>query len=237
MVDESGATFTLANGVESVVLGDTTYMLVDQADTTLGNHGGFHSLQAAIDASQNGDKILVAPGTYTEHANYNPNHRPFGRSELHQSAWLAGRQERHYRRRGWARQRHHQCGEHAGDIVASIESDWGTNFYITAPNVTITGLDFEGTDVAYGQGNQGHRQQGDRNRRQQRHIGERRYRRAAPGVPVGSSVYVDELTRAEQPDGLRRRHQRASTSRTTSSPAILSKQAASATAMPPPTCS
>ena len=192
VVDESGATFTLANGVESVVLGDTTYMLVDQADTTLGNHGGFHSLQAAIDASQNGDKILVAPGTYTEHANYNPNTglddpnftNPLGLL-VDKSVTIEGVDG------------HGNVITSAANtqatIVASIESDWGTNFYITAPNVTITGLDFEGTDVAYGQGNQGTVNKVIEIVANNVTLANDDIA-ALPGVPVGSSVYVDELT-------------------------------------------
>jgi hypothetical protein len=186
VVNERGQTFTLANGVESVVLGSTTYMLVDQ------NDGGFQSLQAAIDKSQNGDTILVAPGTYTESANYNPNTglddpnftNPLGLL-VDKSVTIEGVDS------------HGNVINNAADtqatIVASIESDWGTNFYITAPNVTITGLDFEGTDVAYGQGDQGTVNKVIEIVANNVTLANDDVA-ALPGVPVGSSVYVDELT-------------------------------------------
>ena len=68
VVNDGAATTTLT-GVERVVIGTTTYELVDQQGA---NVGGFQSLQAAIDDAQGGEKILVAPGSYTESANYDP---------------------------------------------------------------------------------------------------------------------------------------------------------------------
>ena len=67
VVTDGTITDTLSE-IDKVAIAGTTYDLVDK----FGTAGGFQSLQAAIDAAQNGDKILVAPGSYTESANYNP---------------------------------------------------------------------------------------------------------------------------------------------------------------------
>jgi VCBS repeat-containing protein/parallel beta-helix repeat protein len=49
-------------GVEKVVIGTTTYLLVDQ----FGADGGFQHVQDAVDAASGGETILIAPGTYLE---------------------------------------------------------------------------------------------------------------------------------------------------------------------------
>jgi Ca2+-binding RTX toxin-like protein len=59
-----GETDTLS-GVEKVVIGSTTYLLVDQLGT---NVGGFQHVQDAIDFASGGEQILIAPGSYSESA-------------------------------------------------------------------------------------------------------------------------------------------------------------------------
>ena len=63
----NGTVTDTLSGIDKVDIAGTTYDLVDK----FGAGGGFQSLQAAIDASHSGDTILVAPGSYTETANYN----------------------------------------------------------------------------------------------------------------------------------------------------------------------
>jgi len=59
-----GADVDTLSGIERVLIGTTTYLLVDQ----LGTDGGFQSVQAAINAATGGETILIAPGTYAESA-------------------------------------------------------------------------------------------------------------------------------------------------------------------------
>ena len=68
-VVSNGTTTDTLSGIDQVVIGTQTYELVDK----FGPNGGFQSLQTAIDNSSSGATILVAPGTYTESADYNPN--------------------------------------------------------------------------------------------------------------------------------------------------------------------
>ncbi len=58
-----GASVDTLTGVEKVVIGGKTYLLVDQQGA---NAGGFQHVQDAINAASGGETILIAPGTYTE---------------------------------------------------------------------------------------------------------------------------------------------------------------------------
>lgn len=61
-----GAAVDVLAGVEKVTINGVTYLLVDKT----GANGGFQSIQAAIDAANGGETILVAPGSYTETEEY-----------------------------------------------------------------------------------------------------------------------------------------------------------------------
>ena len=187
----NGAVTDTLSGIDKVDIAGTTYDLVDK----FGAAGGFQSLQAAIDSAGNGDKILVAPGTYTESANYDPvtglddttnGSNPVGLL-VDKSVTIEGVDG--------SGNVITSASSTQATIVSSIESDWGTNFYITAPNVTITGLNFQGTDLEYGQTpeNQGAINKDIEIVANNVTLADD-YVGAASGVVVGSSVYVDELT-------------------------------------------
>jgi Ca2+-binding RTX toxin-like protein len=141
-VTVGGETDTLS-GVEMLAFSDKTVLLVDQ----LGGNGGFHSLQAAIDAASGGDTILVAPGSYTESANYNATDNSNSGSNplgllVNKGVTIQGVDAS-----GHAIT---DAGATEATINSSVESGWGTNFFITAPDVTISGLNFEATDFQAG---------------------------------------------------------------------------------------
>ncbi len=142
----TGAVDTLS-GIDKVDINGTTYDLVDKLGTT----GGFQSVQAAIDSAHSGDKILVAPGTYTESANYdsvtglddsthgaNPVGLLVDKSVTIEGVDASGTVIT-------------DAANTAATIVSSVESNFGTNFYVTAGNVTITGLNFQASDLEGGQ--------------------------------------------------------------------------------------
>ncbi|MEF8761583.1 MAG: cadherin domain-containing protein [Candidatus Accumulibacter sp. UW25] len=139
-VTDGGGTDTL-NGVEKVVIGSITYLLVDKQGA---NDGGFQSLQAAIDAAVGGETLLVAPGAYLESANYNPNNNtndpgfanPLGLL-INKSVTIQGVASNGAPITN--------AGSTAATITSSVQSNWGTNFYVSAANVKISGLRFEGT--------------------------------------------------------------------------------------------
>ena len=184
----NGTSTDTLSGIDKVEINGTTYDLVDN----FGANGGFQSLQAAIDASQNGDTILVAPGTYTESANYDPvtglNDLTNGANPVgllvDKSVTIEGVDSN-------GKPITSASGTQA-TIISSIELDWGTNFYVTAPNVTITGLTFQASDLEDGV------HQGYVNKAFEvvanNFTLENSLVDAASGVPLGSSVYVDELT-------------------------------------------
>jgi hypothetical protein len=67
-VTDAGGTDTLS-GIERVVIGNKTYLLVDKAGA---GTGGYQSIQAAVDAAAGGETILIAPGSYVETEEYVP---------------------------------------------------------------------------------------------------------------------------------------------------------------------
>ncbi len=124
--------------MEKITIGSQTYLLVDPDA-----NDGFTTLQAAIDAASEGDVILVAPGLYLEAASYNPttnlNNFPSNPVGLlvNKSIAIQG-----VTANGAAVT---DTADVVGTIRSTVQSNWGTNFYVTAANVTITGLAFEAT--------------------------------------------------------------------------------------------
>jgi hypothetical protein len=133
------------------------------------------SIQAAIDAASPGNTIFIAPGTYTEQTTYQ------GGSEIglviDKSVKLQGITA------GGALI--NDASQVAAHIVSGAQSNWGTNFFVTAPNVTINGLDF----VAAGQGgevNKAFEVVADNFTLSHSRVG------AAGGIDVDSTVYVND---------------------------------------------
>ncbi len=109
--------------------------------------GDYLTIQAAIDAAVNGDIINVRPGNYTESANYNPEDNSNSGSNplgllVNKSVTIQGVDAT-----GAAITDASVVQAH---VISSVESNWGTNFFVTAPDVTISGLDFEATDLQNG---------------------------------------------------------------------------------------
>jgi len=188
-VVSNGTTTDTLSGIEDVVIAGKTYELVD----TFGTSGGFQSLQTAIDSAATGDTILVAPGKYTESANYDPitgqddtinGTNPVGLL-IDRSVTIKG-----VNGSGGVIT---SASNTQATIISSIESDWGTNFYITAPNVAISGLTFQASDEEYGQNpeNQGIVNKAIEDVANNFTL-ENSLVDAASGVPLGSSVYIDD---------------------------------------------
>jgi Ca2+-binding RTX toxin-like protein len=124
-----GLIITLSNETH-VKIGSTTYLLVDEFQD-----GGYDSVQAAVDGATGGETILVAPGDYTESSSYNTT--PVGMLIDKDNITIQGVD---------------YCGcpiVDAADVVATItsavQSNWGTNFFVTGSGVTIRGVSLEGT--------------------------------------------------------------------------------------------
>ena len=139
------AAMTGISNVEKILIEGT------EANTHLVMDG--MSLQAVIDSAADGDTILVFPGNYVETANYNPADNTnsgtnplsllINKSVTIQGVDAAG-----------------NAITDSDDIVATVtgqtQSNWGTHFFVTAPDVSIQGLGFvaEGQDYGgvYGMG-------------------------------------------------------------------------------------
>lgn len=145
MVGIDGANWTVATGGSEgtdTLSGVEVVAGLDGSVLLVGN-GGFASLQAAIDAATDGDTILVAPGTYTESANYNAGdntnsgaNNPVGLL-VNKSLTIVGVDANG--------DPITDATQTAATVVSSVQSNWGTNFFVTGDNVTIQGLRFEAT--------------------------------------------------------------------------------------------
>ncbi len=159
----NGTVTDTLSGIDKVDIAGTTYDLVDKFGAT----GGFQSLQAAIDASQNGNTILVAPGTYTESANYNPTTglddpsftNPLGLL-VDKSVTIEGVDS--------SGTRHHQRVGHAGDHRVLDRIGLGHEFLRHRRQCHDHRSDpaGDGPRIRPEPGESGHRQQGRRGRRQ-----------------------------------------------------------------------
>src|SRR5690606_4441809 len=113
--------------IEVAALPSAATIIVDAS-----GNGDFTSLQDAIDAALDGDTILVRPGTYPEHA-LEGSHG-FGLI-IDKSVTIIGVDAQGVPI--------DSAQNAAATIVSGEESSFGTNFLVTAANVTIQGLRFE----------------------------------------------------------------------------------------------
>ncbi len=190
------ATDTLS-GIDKVDINGTNYELVDNFGVA---NGGFQSLQAAIDNAAANTTILVAPGTYTESANYNPNNNTDDPNFTNPVGLLVNKSGLTIEGVDANGNPITSASDTQATIVSSIESDWGTNFYITAPNVTMSGLAFQATDLEYGQNpentgivNKAIEDIANNFTLEDSLVG------AINGVPLGSSVYIDDPNATTSP--------------------------------------
>lgn len=106
------------------------------------------TIQAAIDKAESGDIINVYPGTYTESANYNPvdntnsGNNPLGLL-VNKSVSIIGVDS--------DGEPITAAANIEATVISLIQSNWGTNFFVTAPDVTISGLKLLGVGSSHQQ--------------------------------------------------------------------------------------
>mgnify|MGYP006279419505 CR=1 FL=1 len=138
--------YDLENNVSSLVVDDdwtseTPGALVD--DGYVFGSNAFASIQDAIDAAANGATIEVYPGEYTENADYDPNtntnsgNNPLGLL-INKEITLQGVDA--------SGNSINDVNNVVAKIISGYQSNWGTNFYVSAPNVSAIGLEFIGSD-------------------------------------------------------------------------------------------
>ena len=116
-----------------------------------GKSGFFASIQAAIDAAVDGDVISVTPGDYTGTANYNgadntnSGSNPVGLL-INKSVTIQGV--------GADGTPITDVSGILATFTSGVQSNWGTNIHVTAPDVTIRGLELLGVDSIGGPANQ-----------------------------------------------------------------------------------
>jgi hypothetical protein len=104
------------------------------------------AIQPAIDAASHGATIYIYPGVYTESANYNPadnsnsGNNPLGML-INKSVSIIGVDA--------AGVPITDAADVAATVISSIQSNWGTNFFVTAPDVTISGLELLGVGSSH----------------------------------------------------------------------------------------
>lgn len=121
-------------GIEKVEIDGATYLLVDQSA-----NGGFASLQGAIDAATGGETIYVAASetAYSEAANYNPadnsnsSVNPVGLL-INKSVTIQGM--------GADGQPVTDADDVAVTIQPTVQSNWGTQVFVTASGVSLVGI-------------------------------------------------------------------------------------------------
>ncbi|WP_426955559.1 hypothetical protein [Muricoccus radiodurans] len=133
----SWAVTTVGEGTDT--LNDVEVVAGGGARTLLVGGGGFASLQEAIDAALDGDTILIAAGDYASSTMNMEGNSSLG-LRIDKSVTILGL--------GADGQ---PVTDRAGiavtiAAVAHSESIWGTNFFVTADNVTIQGIRFVATD-------------------------------------------------------------------------------------------
>ena len=115
-------TDTLTN-VEKVTINGETYILVDSfAD------GGFGSVQAAIDSATGGETILIAPGNYTETANYNPTTGLNDPAFANPLGLLINKDGLTLQGVTATGAPINAAGSTLATILSGVQSNWGTNF-------------------------------------------------------------------------------------------------------------
>ncbi|TNE64751.1 MAG: filamentous hemagglutinin N-terminal domain-containing protein, partial [Alphaproteobacteria bacterium] len=122
--NENGASYVDNDGDTNVdALGDLYVAQTDSASM---------SVQTAIEAANEGDTIYIAPGTYEELTTY-------GSTSLglfiDTSLTLQGVDADWNKITDWS--------DVQATIISGAESNWGTNFYVTAAGVSVLGLGFE----------------------------------------------------------------------------------------------
>ena len=138
--------YDLENNVSSLVVDDdwtseTPGALVD--DGYVFGSNAFASIQDAIDAAANGATIEVYPGEYTENADYDPNtntnsgDNPLGLL-INKEITLQGVDA--------SGNSINDVNSLVAKIISGYQSNWGTNFLVSAPNVSAIGLEFIGSD-------------------------------------------------------------------------------------------